>query len=72
MCVSDRHRTWLSHSWNRFRQRCREAGKYLMVWTVNEPAYMMEVCRSVATLLFVEGNDVHRRHDGVLEASSPT
>ncbi|EKM79843.1 hypothetical protein AGABI1DRAFT_127527 [Agaricus bisporus var. burnettii JB137-S8] len=29
----------------RFRQRCREAGKYLMVWTVNEPAYMMEAAR---------------------------
>ena len=26
-----------------FRQECRAAGKKLMIWTVNEPEYMMEV-----------------------------
>jgi hypothetical protein len=27
----------------RFRRECKKAGKQLMVWTVNNPAEMMEV-----------------------------
>lgn len=27
----------------RFREDCLSAGKSLLVWTVNDPAYMMEV-----------------------------
>ncbi|KAF9448994.1 PLC-like phosphodiesterase [Macrolepiota fuliginosa MF-IS2] len=27
----------------RFREECKKAGKYLMVWTVNDPARMVEV-----------------------------
>ena len=29
--------------WFRFREDCLGAGKYLLVWTINDPAYMMEV-----------------------------
>jgi len=29
---------------NRFREECKTAGKNLMVWTVNLPDHMMEVC----------------------------
>jgi len=29
----------------RFREECKNAGKSLMVWTVNEPAHMMEAAR---------------------------
>lgn len=35
----------------RFREECKSAGKNLMVWTVNEPAHMMEV-RGVIFLAF--------------------
>lgn len=31
-------------SFLRFRQECKAGGKQLMVWTVNEPSHMMEVC----------------------------
>lgn len=30
----------------RFRLECKAAGKNLMVWTVNKPDHMMEVCRA--------------------------
>jgi hypothetical protein len=32
-----------SCSAHRFRNNCKEAGKEIMVWTVNEAAHMMEV-----------------------------
>ncbi|KAF5363682.1 hypothetical protein D9756_000159 [Leucocoprinus leucothites] len=34
-------------SWEgqKFREDCLKAGKYLLVWTVNDPAYMMEAVR---------------------------
>ena len=33
----------ISRSAHRFRNNCKEAGKEIMVWTVNEVAHMMEV-----------------------------
>lgn len=33
----------ISRSVHRFRNDCKEAGKEIMVWTVNEVAHMMEV-----------------------------
>lgn len=41
-----------------FRKECQAAGKKLMVWTVNDPECMMEVCawrfsRSSASLLLI-------------------
>ena len=36
----------------RFRQECKAAGKQIMVWTVNDPACMMEAVRwDVAAIL---------------------
>lgn len=32
----------------RFRQECKDAGKKLMVWTVNKPEHMMEVRMSLS------------------------
>jgi len=37
-CLSEQSLLWF-----RFREDCLSAGKYLLVWTVNDPAYMMEV-----------------------------
>lgn len=36
--------------WFRFREDCLSTGKYLLVWTVNDPAHMMEV--SVSGIIF--------------------
>ena len=30
--------------YRRFRAECKSSGKSLMVWTVNDPDHMMEVC----------------------------
>jgi hypothetical protein len=30
----------------RFMKECKQAGKQLIVWTVNRPEHMMEVCMS--------------------------
>ena len=34
---------------SRFRHECKKAGKKLMVWTVNDPAQMMEVSQPART-----------------------
>jgi glycerophosphoryl diester phosphodiesterase len=35
----------VSLGWKRFRAECKAAGKQVMVWTVNDPAQMMEAVR---------------------------
>lgn len=56
---------------SRFRQECKVAGKNIMVWTVNEPAHMMEVRRISSWFVWVVSHDeLHRLWDGVSMLSS--
>jgi hypothetical protein len=44
----------------RFREECKAAGKSIMVWTVNEPAHMMEVCHRFSSKFYDADAELYR------------
>ncbi|KAF8345601.1 PLC-like phosphodiesterase [Amanita rubescens] len=47
-----------AHDGQRFREECKNAGKNLMVWTVNKPAHMMEAVRWEVNAIITDATQI--------------